>query len=133
MAGPPPQIQNDYYSGIAGPSSFGTGGFAFPQIGSGDRVGVGVFLITGDKIIAVPVGYVSKDPLAATSTLTDATLAGLGITPGTYTWTWGSAALGTFDSFTLKVGVPVPGPASLALLGPGLVGLAAARRARRAA
>jgi len=63
---------------------------------------------------------------------TGETLAGLGVTPGTYTWTWGNGA--DADSFTLNAGEAppsgVPEPASLGLLATGLIGLGLGARRR---
>lgn len=87
----------DLYQSISGPSSFGTGLYKFPSSGSGDRFGIRY----GAASLTVPVGYVSGTPLSGTSTYANTSCAQLGLTPGTYTWTWGSGA--TADSLTLKI------------------------------
>jgi hypothetical protein len=76
----------------------------------------------------VPLGYVSGTSLSATSTYAGATLLSLGVTPGTYTWTWGTGVHA--DSFTLDIVAPaVPDSGStVSLLGCALLGLAALRR-----
>jgi hypothetical protein len=58
----------------------------------------------------------SGSPLSDTSTYDNATFASLGVTPGTYEWTWGA---GVNQNFTLNAAVPVPGP----IAGAGLPGL----------
>jgi hypothetical protein len=88
------------YRGLTGPSSFGSGGFEYANSGSGSLVGVAgsAVKINGVPvpILGVPIGYVSGSSLrTSTDTWDDATFASLGVTPGVYTWTWGSGtALG---------------------------------------
>jgi hypothetical protein len=69
----------------------------------------------------VPSGYVSGSALSDSSTYDTATFASLGLTPGSYVWSWGIGA--DADTFTIDVGSPIPEPASLALLATGLIGL----------
>jgi hypothetical protein len=69
----------------------------------------------------LPQGYVSGDPLSDSATYTGATFASLGVTPGTYVWTWGSGA--DADNFTLQIGpTAAPEPSSLLLLAGALTG-----------
>jgi hypothetical protein len=112
------------YTGVSGPTSFGSGGFTAPSSNSGNAVGIDGF----DGHLFVPQGYVSGTSLSATSTYNNATFASLGITPGTYTWTWGTGVHA--DSFTLQIGAAgVPdGGSTVSLLGCALLGLAALRR-----
>jgi hypothetical protein len=100
----------DLYQPISGPSSFGTGAFTFPSSGGGDRLGIRF----GVGSLAVPAGYISGAPLSGTSTYTGKSYAQLGLTPGYYTWKWGSGA--NADSLTLKVeGTPTPTQAILGI------------------
>jgi hypothetical protein len=96
--------------------------FATP---SGDVVGIN----GGAGYIYVPASYVSDSPLANTATWSSATFASLGVTPGTYIWTWDNGA----DSFTLEIG-QTPLPAALPLFATGLggLGLLGWRRKRKA-
>jgi hypothetical protein len=102
------------FDSISGPSNFGTGGSVLASSGSGNTVGV-----SGNALIFAGA---SGAPLSSTDTYSGKTLASLGLTPGTYVWTWGSGA--DADSFT--VNILAPEPASLSLLG--LAGLVLVRR-----
>jgi hypothetical protein len=107
----------DGFTGISGPSTFGTGGFTSPTNSSGDAVTISLSLGLG-----VPDGYTSGSPLSDTSTYAGATFASLGATPGTYTWRWGTGA--DADSFTLQIGpAAVPEPSTWAMMLAGFVGL----------
>jgi hypothetical protein len=114
------------FTGVSGPS-FGSGEDTLADSSGGDAVGIfgGVF---GSGTVIVPRGYVSGDPLLAQSTYSNANFASLGITPGTYIYTWGTGA--DADRFTLLIGGPgVPdGGSTVSLLGSALLGLAALRR-----
>ena len=61
-------------------------------------------------------------------TFNNATFASLGVTPGTYVWTWGTGLEN--QNFTLVIGgAGVPdGGSTISLLGCALLGLAALRR-----
>ena len=116
-----------FFSGFSGPTSFGSGNGDIASSGSGDRVGiVGLF-----GQLSVPDGYVSGAALLSSATWNNATFASLGVTPGTYTWTWGTGA--NADSFTLQIvpaGVPDAG-STLSLLSFALLGWVALRRKLR--
>ena len=114
-------ISGQLYTSISGPSTFGTGGETYATSGSGDLVGV-----TANYGLFLPLMYPSGAALSDTDTWSGATLSGLGVTPGNYTWNWGTGP--TADSFTLDVVAPVPEPASLGLLGIGALALLGRRR-----
>ena len=118
----------DYYSGaFSGPATIGPGtAFTTADSRTGDYTGIN----WNFPALFLPSGYVSGQPIAGTATYAAATFATLGITPGSYQWTWGSGA--TADSLTLNVGA-VPIPAAAWLFGSGLLGLVGvARRKARA-
>ena len=120
----------DQYSGITGPSSFGTGPFTSATTASGNT-----FWISGETSgLNVPVGYVSGTQLSATDTFQSQTITGLGLTPGTDTYTWGTG--GPDHTLTVQIGpaaTAVPEPSSALLAGFGaLAGLGVWARRRRA-
>jgi len=134
FTGPLTDILQDFYNGFTGPTSFGIGGNFDPSSGSGDLVGLqcaGSGSGLRKPYLGVPSGYVSGSALSDTSTYDDATLSSLGVTPGTYVWTWGSGA--DADSFTLNIGgtATVPEPASLTLFGTAVLSFGAIQRRRR--
>jgi hypothetical protein len=92
----------DIYTGVSQPAAFGTTfGVEKQSSATGSRFGVSFDGSGG--VLVVPTGYVSTDPMSATSTFSEATFASLTLTPGTYIWSWPS------DSLTLII-PPVPIP-----------------------
>jgi hypothetical protein len=84
--------------GGAGPTSFGTSATdLYADTASGDFVGI----VGTSTRMFVPSGYISQSNLSSSATWNGATIASLGLTPGTYTWTWGAGA--TADSFILEI------------------------------
>ena len=76
----------DVYMGFTGPTNFGSGDLILADSGSG-----GLTAIDGtDDQLSVPSGYVSGDPLSDSSTYPGQTFLSLGVTPGTYEWSWGT-------------------------------------------
>ena len=114
------------YTGLNGPTSFGSGGLFNASTSSGDLFGRFPTQFGGP--LFVPLLYTSGDPLTNSMTFDNATFASLGVTPGTYEWTWGTGLRN--QNFTLIIGgagVPDSG-STVSLLGCGLLGLAALRR-----
>jgi hypothetical protein len=116
----------DTYTGITGPTSFGPGGpfFFMANTGSGDFVGIAG--LAGD--IEVPGGYTSGDPLTNSLTFDNATFASLGVTPGVYTWRWGTNGANQFFRLVIGPNTVPDGGSTVSLLGFALFGLAALRR-----
>ena len=122
------------YSIPGSPFTLGTGNFRLASVGSGDKFAIYSPRSGTLVYLAVPKGYVSGSSLSGESFFYNTTLAGLGLTTGTFVWTWGSDA--SADSFTLKIGEtttapPVPLPAAAWLLLSGLAGLGVVGRRKR--
>lgn len=109
LIGTPPR---DIYTGINGPATFGPGGGFLATSAGGNGLGIDMAL----SAIAVPVGYVSGNPLSGTATFDNQTLQSLGVTEGTYVYTWGTGAHA--DSLTINV-TSIPEPTTLGLIGLG--------------
>ena len=92
---------------ITRPSSFGSGAGTSATFGTGDLFSFirGNSPTTDPDILKVPDGYVSGTAINATATFDGATITSLGLSPGQYTWSWGSG--GNADSITMTV--PQPG------------------------
>jgi hypothetical protein len=123
---------DDLYSGASGPASFGTGGFIIPFGQSGDLLGLFSNFFPAE--IFVPHGYMSGTFLSGSSTYVGQTFASLGVTPGTYLYTWGSGP--TADSLTVKIGsasIPESGTWAMIMIGFAALGLASFRAARKSA
>jgi hypothetical protein len=123
VLGPPPEPYLTVYTGISGPNNFGTGTATIASTGSGDVFGV----LGSFPAIYVPLNYVSGTSVSATDTWNNATLDSLGLTLGTYVYTWGVGDHA--DSLTVEIGsVPEPSTWAMLLLGFAGIGFMAYRR-----
>ena len=104
----PPGSADRYIGLITGPTNFGTGAFNASLSGTGSSV-VGMSQIP--NTLLVPQGYVSNTVLTYSGTAAGQTFSSLGVTPGTYTWTWGSG--GDADSFVLQIGAASNGASNV--------------------
>ena len=117
------------YTGVTGPTNFGNGNSdVTASSGSGGIAGVDE-TTPGVRVVTVPEGYVSGSALFESTTWNNQTFGSLGVTPGTYVWTWGSGA--SADSFTLNAVAGVPEPSSFLLFASGLAALLLVRMGRR--
>jgi hypothetical protein len=112
----------DSYTGFTGPATLGSGSATFADLGSGNTVGVAGAV----GLLFVPLDYASGDSLSSSATFEGQTFASLGVTPGTYQWTWGPS--GAPNELVVAVGVPEPSSFVLVGLPLGLMLLLAARR-----
>ena len=122
LTGPTASLLSDYIRGGSGPTSFGSGFQRDANSGTGDFVGI----FSGELV--VPRGYVSDTALSDSSTYNSATFSTLGVTPGTYKWTWGT---GPDQNFTLQIG-PAGVPDTGSTIGLLILALAALFGASRA-
>lgn len=104
---------------ITGSTSLGSGVVGIADSGSGD-----IFGILSDGGFLLPSSYGSGTSLTGSSTYSGTSLSGLGLTAGTYNWSWGSG--GGADTVTLTI-VPEPGVYA-ALFGLAALGFVAFRR-----
>jgi hypothetical protein len=85
--------------------------------GSGNMVGIAGNLddlgIFQGFLLSVPKGYVSGTALSDSATYIGKTFATLGVTPGTYVWTWGPGANQNFTLDVVAVAVSEPPPGLL--------------------
>ncbi|MHB1934930.1 MAG: PEP-CTERM sorting domain-containing protein [Leptospirillum sp.] len=113
---------NVYFGTFSGPRSFGSGGPSSPNSGGGDYVSFAYNCNCSDGELEVPLGYTSGSLLSSNSTWDNTTLTALGVTPGTYTWTWGTGA--NADSLVLDAGVSAtPEPPTFWLMATGILGM----------
>lgn len=115
----PGTYTDDYVGPISGPASFGSGGNTTATSGGStapNNTGAGIDI--ADGILFVPGGYAAGSPFTVDATWSGTTISGLGLKPGTYTWTWG-----TNNPDSLEVIVPgvVPEPGSIWLMASGLL------------
>jgi hypothetical protein len=97
----PPGPTLDVYSGVTTfPTSFGTAGGTIGTLsGSGDNFGI---VPNGtNRNLLVPTGYTSGSFISGSTTYAGATIEGMNLTPGTYTWSWGSG--GSASSLVMTI------------------------------
>jgi hypothetical protein len=89
----------DTYSGsITYPTVFGTS-----QVVVTTNTGSTFGILPGGsgRLLYVPAGYTSNTTISGTSTYDNRTIAGMGLTPGVYTWSWGSG--GSASSIVMTI------------------------------
>ena len=112
-----------YVGTFTGPAFFGVGaGIGAPTTASGNYV---AFEDLHD--LKLEQTYVSGASLVTHASFHNQTFASIGLTPGDYVYTWGTGIHA--DSLTISIQA-APEPASMAVLGIGLAGIAVVRRRR---
>lgn len=126
VGSPPVVAVDDYFANapFAGPANFGSGTGTSPDSGSGDPVAIFPNVGGSSGLLLVPPGYLSG-PISDSMTFNNQTFSSLGVTPGTYTWSWGA---GADQNFTL-IAVPDSG-STFGLLALALAALFGASRLR---
>lgn len=113
----------DSYSGISGPSNFGIGSNKSFLGTASDFLSIR----GAQGEIAVPTNYISGVELNSNGVINTASFNSLGLTIGTYVWTWGTGTPNA-DSITINI---IPEPSSAVLIGLAGLGLLVCRRTRR--
>ncbi|MFC5342296.1 hypothetical protein ACETK8_13605 [Brevundimonas staleyi] len=122
------------FTGMTGPTSLPVSTTTLGSSGSGDCVAF-TTVLNGGPSVWIPSAWTPGDPFSSTNTFSGQTLASMGLTPGTYVWSWGSGP--TADRYILRIGpppVPTMGEWSLIALASLLAAsglFAAAMQARR--
>ena len=87
--GPATNVTLDIYSGVTTyPNNIGGAGTAGAISGSGSTFAI--LPNATNRNLLVPTGYVSGTVISGSTTYSNATIAGMGLVPGTYTWSWGT-------------------------------------------
>ena len=122
LSGGPPATVWDIYA-AEGPASWGPGTGANATASTGSSVGVFGDVFLGGAYLLLPEGS-SGGPLNGSMSFAGATLASLGITPGSYAYTLPS------DTVTVSFSaIPLPATLPLLLAALGLAAVAGRRRA----
>jgi hypothetical protein len=115
----PSQLLN-IYTGVTAPANFGNGG---QTAATGAASGFVISYIDG--ALGIDERYVDGDAFSTSVLFPDTDLESLGVTPGTYTWSWGGDS---GDSIVLNVMEPIPEPAGVLVAMVPVAALVATRR-----
>jgi hypothetical protein len=108
------------FSGVSGPSSFGP---SSQTTNASSSTGISLILAGRDGIVELPSDYLSGSFFTNQDIFSNKTLDGLGLTLGTYTYTFGAGD--DADSIVVQIGpvAPVPEPSTWAMMILGFSGI----------
>ncbi len=109
--------------------TYGTGSLTAASSATGDYFGI--YVDGSGTYLVAPTGYSSGSHLSGSATWDNTTISGLGMTPGTYTWNWGSGATADSLEVIIPASVPEPSTAALAVIGAGVIATYIRSRHRR--
>jgi hypothetical protein len=101
ISGASGQYFDEYGGFLTTPSNFGSGSGFPPSSVSGSLFGV-IYQGAPPHHLIVPTGYTSSTQITTSQTFNSTTLATLGLTPGTYSYTWGTGS--NADIITVVIG-----------------------------
>ena len=94
-----PNVTIDQYQGtITYPASFGTGG---TPVTSSSGSTFGILPGGSGRTLYVPSGYTSNTTITGSATYANTTISAMGLSGGTYTWSWGSG--GTASTLVMTI------------------------------
>ncbi len=108
------------YEGVSGPASFGPGS---SNILATHTTGDFLYIGAVGHSIAFSSDYLLGNLMTNSAIYEGQSFASMGLTPGSYVYTWGSGEHADSLTVAVLVGDPIPEPGSVALAGIGLAGL----------
>lgn len=97
--GGPASASQYSFASLTFPTSFGTNGVGVTS-STGSLVGI-VPLSGSDRMLLLPVGYTSNTTISGSATYVSQSIATMGLTTGTYTWTYGVSP--NFSYITMNI------------------------------
>ena len=116
-------LSYNQYNIASAPANFGTTSTVLSTANSSSASTS--FLLTENPLLFIDVNYTLNTPVTGTLTFANTTLSAMGVTPGSYVWSWSG------DSVTLNA-VPEPSTYMMALAGLACGGYSMFRRRKRA-
>ncbi len=121
-------VSSNYYTVPVRPTNFGTLSGPFSATSSTASTLLFAWCARTSNNVYIAQNYTLGTPITGVLTWQNNTIAGLGMTPGSYLWSWGTPSTpGAGDTITLNV-VPEPVLSCLAIIGLACGGYSLARR-----